>query len=119
MKALYGPERAIRPAGLFMKIQRKTTLKTKDDNRSDQLPPKKGSNLMKNTNNNYMKNFMTATARAAKVTGVDVAGVRANFRKFKDAPSEYKHALIVAYRIMDAYNKAAKAEEPATEAAEQ
>ena len=62
-------------------------------------------------NNTYIRHFMTATAKAAKVTGTPVEEIRANYRNFKDATC--KKALIVAYRIMRSYE--AKAVEPAVE----
>lgn len=70
---------------------------------------------------NYTKSFMTATAKAAKVKGVDVAGVRANYRNFKNAPAEYKGAILLAYKIMKNYKakEAAPAVETAPETAEQ
>ena len=55
---------------------------------------------------------MTATARAAKVTGTDVDKIRANYRNFKEAPNEIKGAIIIAYRIMDNYTKKVMAVEP-------
>lgn len=61
---------------------------------------------------NYSKNFIVATNKAAKTCGVDATELRKNYRNFKNAPAEYKHALIVAYRIMGSY---AKAELPADE----
>lgn len=75
---------------------------------------------MKKTATTYVAQFMTATARAAKVKGVDVAGVRANYRNFKNAPAEYKGAILLAYKIMKNYKaSAAKAAAPAEEPAEQ
>ena len=61
---------------------------------------------------NYSKNFIIATNKAAKTCGVNATELRKNYRNFQNAPSELKHALIVAYRIMGTY---AKAVEPAEE----
>ena len=71
------------------------------------------------TTNTYAKNYTVATLRAAKVTGIPVADIRANYKSVKDAPKGVKRACILAHRIMDRYTKpvAAAATEPATEPA--
>ena len=55
---------------------------------------------------NYTTNYMKATARAAKNTGIPVADIRANYRKTNEAPKGVKRACILAHRIMDNYAKA-------------
>jgi hypothetical protein len=65
---------------------------------------------------NYKRNFIVATNKAAKKCGVDATELRKNYRNFNNAPAEIKHALIMAYRIMNSYAKAAAvATEPAEE----
>lgn len=70
--------------------------------------------------NTYAKNYTVATLRAAKVTGVPVADIRANYKNVKDAPKGVKGACILAHRIMDRYTKPAAPAvegEPAVETA--
>ena len=59
---------------------------------------------------NYPQNYMKATARAAKLTGIDVTDIRNNYRKVNDAPKGVKRACILAHRIMKGYDKAPVAE---------
>lgn len=69
---------------------------------------------------NYTQNYIKATARAAKVTGIDVAEIRKFYAKVAEAPKGVKRATILAHRIMANYTKSAApaAEgEPAVETA--
>lgn len=63
----------------------------------------------------YARNLVIATNVAAKRTGTNAADLRKHYRNFAEAPTELKHALIIAYRIMGKYEKAAPAVEPAVE----
>ena len=65
--------------------------------------------------NTYSRNIIVATNRAAKLCNVDAKELRKHFRNFKEAPAHLKHGLIVSYRIMNGYKKAAVAVEPAVE----
>lgn len=49
------------------------------------------------------KNYMAATGKAAKITGVDAAEVRKYYRKVNEAPKGVKRATIIAHRIMAKY----------------
>lgn len=60
---------------------------------------------------NYGRNYQVATQKAAKVTGISVEEIRANYRKTNEAPKGVKRACILAHRIMKGYDKA-----PAVEA---
>lgn len=60
---------------------------------------------------NYGRHYQVATQKAAKVTGISVEEIRANYRKTNEAPKGVKRACILAHRIMKGYEKA-----PAVEA---
>ena len=60
---------------------------------------------------NYVRNFMVATNRASKITGISAEEIRANYRDVNHAPKGVKRAAILAHRIMDSYAKSAVAAE--------